>query len=133
MLNREIDRGGLAILALMIPTCIVLGSYALLFGFSDTVDILREEWPFFVIQIVLFSIPFWVLALTGTRRVAGWMFVSLISAAFLAWFVNRVLDSAVNETGVDFGAVFIMLGAPVFISLAGVVFERTTRPRRRDL
>jgi Ca2+/Na+ antiporter len=130
MFSREISRKGGAILALLIPTCIVLGSYALLFGFTHTADMLREEWPFMIVQIALFSIPFWVIALAGARRITVWVFVTLVSAAFWAWFVSRVLASAESETGVDFGAVFIMLGAPIFISLAGVVFDRTTRRDR---
>ena len=118
---------GAAVLVLVIPICIVTGFYVTLFGLANTVSIFRDEWLFIIIQIVFLSIPFVVIALAGAKRISVWMFVTVTSIAVCVWFATRVFSSADKGAGVDFGAVFLMLGAPLAISLAGVVLDRLTR------
>lgn len=127
MLSHKIHRRVLILLIFIIPALMVATFYSALFGLSRATQIFVEEWPIIIMQIVFFAVPFLVAALSGANRVGVWVFITVISSVFWAWFATRVIQSAERESGVDFGAVFVMLGAPVMISIAGVLMDRLTR------
>jgi len=127
MFDRKIDGMILVLLIFVIPTCMVMSFYTLLFGFSQSLHIFRDEWPFIVIQIVFCAIPFVVTALSGANRVGVWLSITVISGIIWAWFGNSVIQSAEAGSGVNFGAIFVMLGAPIAISIVVVVFDRITK------
>lgn len=115
----------------LLPTVIVVGFYTALFGPINTIAILRKEWIIIFIQVLIFSIPFTFLVFAGIGRAVVWIFSALFSVAFWGWFAIRVRQSAIEETGVDFGAALLMLSAPVIISFAGWLVDKLTRPPLR--
>jgi hypothetical protein len=120
----------LALLSVSIGAAVVLVD-RLLFGWFLGRPVDLSEPVALLVNTVLVSVPFIVLALRGSRRLAPWL-VGLALTCALWWHALQkgiAYQRAPDGSGVDMGLAFLMLLSPAFIAGACVGLDEALRRR----
>ena len=123
-------RGGCA-LAIAFGLLTVVIFYSLVFVVFGTPrgGIPFEEWPFPVIQILLASAPFGILAFRGVKSKLPWLVAGVLTISFWAAFFYSVWLAARDQTGANIGMGLLVLASPIVIVGGTLIAATLTRPR----
>ena len=84
----------------------------------------RDEMAVFILQIVMVSSPFVLLAVLGIGNRKSWLVGILLTTAFWGYYFLDAFLKRGDGTGVNIGLALLMLASPLIIAIASVFAAR---------
>ena len=99
------------------------------FAWADS-EQLSDEWIPLILGGLMLALPFGYLALDGTKARLPWVVAIGLTAIFWGALIVSAWIAGRNQSGVNFGMVFVMLSSPFVITgLTWASVQGTRRPK----
>jgi hypothetical protein len=111
-------------LAISIGLITVTVSEGMFFAITGANSNFRDEWENLLLQALIVSIPFLLLAAFGITKRISWVAGIVLTVAFWSYYLLATLSSQDDGTGANIGLGLLMMASPIPISIVCFVVAK---------